>query len=239
MNTTTLLPSLLALGWAGALTMHAAPASALAGATPTPPHTGPVIVHDISYQGRLSDTEARFMATLNIESTNQVETILPLFQGDIAVSAESHPPLDQVPAALKLPDGNTLPEGLRLLRSGRAYHLAVAQPGKYNLKLEVLAKVTKTDPWRQVNFSGPAATLGKLEARVAGNGVELELLAGTALPRATNAAGNTPGLPIDAVRATPVRVSGVPSPRMRPVHHSPLHCSSCRRWPLRNARSPA
>ena len=63
--------------------------------------------------------------------------------------------------------------------------------------------------------------------------------AGTALPRATNAAGNTPGLPIDAVRATPVRVSGVPSPRMRPVHHSPLHCSSCRRCPLRNARSPA
>ena len=183
MKTTTLLPSLLALGWAGALTMHAAPASALAGATPTPPHTGPVIVHDITYQGRLSDTEARFMATLNIESTNQVETILPLFQGDIAVSAESHPPLDQVPAALKLPAGNTLPEGLRLLRSGRSYHLAVAQPGKYNLKLEVLAKVTKTDPWRQVNFSGPAATLGKLEARVAGNGVELELLAGTALPR--------------------------------------------------------
>ena len=132
----------------------------------TPPKPGPVVVHAIHYTGALSEQKASFTAALSLECTNQVETVLQLFTGDIAVTAKQ------------------LPEGLRLARSGKGYLLAVTQPGEYDVELDILAKIKKTDPLRQVDFTGPAATIGGIDAAVAGNGLELELLSGTAKPRA-------------------------------------------------------
>jgi len=142
------------------------PGSALGAKTPTPPKRGPVVVHRAIYAGTLSEKEARFTADLELECTNTVETVLPLFQGDIAVSAMA------------------LPAGLRLERTSKGYLLAVGKPGEYNVKFNILAKIAKSDPWRQIGFTGPAATIGSVRAEVAGNGMELELLSGTAQPRA-------------------------------------------------------
>ena len=142
------------------------PPSALGGKTPSPPKRGPVVVHRIQYTGTLSENKASFLATLSLECTNKVETVLPLFTGDIAVTVEEK-----------------LPEGLRLERSGKGYLLSVSKPGEHTVKLKILAKITKADPWRQIVFTGPAATIGSVSAEVAGNGMELELLSGTAQPR--------------------------------------------------------
>mgnify|MGYP001465793312 CR=1 FL=1 len=56
-----------------------------AAAPPTPPKTGPVVVHEIRYTGQLTDDAATFTAALKVESTNTVATALTLFQGELAV----------------------------------------------------------------------------------------------------------------------------------------------------------
>ena len=151
-------------------TLHAA------AAPPTPPKTGPVVVHEIRYTGKLTDDAATFTAALKVESTNTVATALTLFQGELAIIDPK------------------LPAGLRLARIRDGYQLIVEKPGQYNLTLNLLpritkdTKTTKADPWRQINFTGPPATIGALTATVAGNGQELELLSGTPLPRAGNKA---------------------------------------------------
>ncbi len=147
------------------LTAQEPPVSVLGAAVPNPPLRGPVIVHKLQYTGTLSEKEARFVAVLQVECTNKVETVLPLFSGDIAVF------------------GTNLPAGLRLDRAGKGYLLAVTQPGEYQLQLEILARIKETDPLREIDFSGPTATISTLNAQVAGNGLELEMLAGTAQPR--------------------------------------------------------
>ena len=73
------------------------PPSALGGKAPSPPKRGPVVVHRIQYTGTLSEKKASFLATPSLECTNKVETVLPLFTGDIAVTVEE-----------KLPEGPRL-----------------------------------------------------------------------------------------------------------------------------------
>ncbi|HIL24883.1 MAG TPA: hypothetical protein EYG19_05735, partial [Verrucomicrobia bacterium] len=145
-------------------TLHAA------AAPPTPPKTGPVVVHEIRYTGKLTDDAATFTAALKVESTNTVATALTLFQGELAVIDPK------------------LPDGLRLARIRDGYQLIIEKPGQYNLSLNLLPRITKKDPWRQITFTGPPATIGALTATVAGNGQELELLSGTPLPRTGNKA---------------------------------------------------
>jgi hypothetical protein len=142
------------------------PRSALGDKTPNPPKLEPVVVHKIQYTGTLSEKKASFLVRLSLECTNKVETVLPLLTGDIAVT------------------DSKLPEGLRLDRSGKGYLLLVSKPGEYEVELNILAKITKADPWRKVEFTGPAATIGGVNAEVAGNGMELELLSGIPQPRA-------------------------------------------------------
>ncbi|MBC8324664.1 MAG: toxin-antitoxin system YwqK family antitoxin [Verrucomicrobia subdivision 3 bacterium] len=139
-------------------------------APPTPPKTGPVIVHEIRYTGQLTDDAASFTAALKIESTNTVATALTLFQGELAIIDPK------------------LPSGLRLGRIQDGYQLIVEKPGQYNLSLSLLPRITKKDPLRQIDFTGPPATIAALTAAVAGNGQELELLSGTPLPRTGNKA---------------------------------------------------
>ena len=157
---------LLSLVFLHSLLIAQEPPSALGNKIPNPPKRGPVVVHKVQYTGTLSEKKASFLGTLSLECTNKVETVLPLLTGDIAVT------------------GSKLPEGLRLERSGKGYLLSVNKPGEYVVELNILAKITKADPWRKVEFTGPAATIGGVIAQVAGNGMELELLSGTPQPRA-------------------------------------------------------
>lgn len=131
----------------------------------TPPKLGPVEVHAAHYQAQLSNEAARFTAKFTLECTNRVATPLPLFEGELAVLNPA------------------LPEGLRLARLTKGYQIIVEQPGRYEVQLELLARITETAPWRSVSFTGPSATIGTLTAKAEDEHTELELLSGTPLPR--------------------------------------------------------
>ena len=122
-----------------------------------------LVIREIRYDGNVNDNEARFNAEVQIESFTTNEISAPLFQGDVAVSAKS------------------LPAGVRLIRAGDEYDLWVNAPGAYDLKLEVAAKITRAEPWNQISFKGPAAAIASIRAQAAGDGIEMQLLGGTAL----------------------------------------------------------
>lgn len=126
-----------------------------------------VTIHTVRFEGTLAESEARFATTLDVESTATRDRVLPLFSGNVAVIA--------APGAF--------PEGLRLIRTGQEYHLVITKPGRYQAKFELAAKVTKTEPWRSVNFTAPAAAIASITAQAAG-AMEVQLLSGTAQPGA-------------------------------------------------------
>lgn len=134
-----------------------------------------LIVREVRYDGKVTDTEARFTATVDVESltTNEVSAIL--FQGDVAVFAP------ELPAGIRLTrESAEQPRNSNAVilspRSG-TYRLHCAKPGVHTLKLEVIARITKAEPWNQIFFNGPPAATASLKAE--GNtGVEVELLSG-------------------------------------------------------------
>ena len=122
-----------------------------------------LVIREIRYDGKVSDNEARFSAAVQIESFTTNEITAPLFQGDVAVAAGS------------------LPAGVRITRAGNQYNLWVSAPGAYDLQLEVSAKITRAEPWNQISFQGPPAAIASIRAQAAGEGIEMQLLSGTAL----------------------------------------------------------
>src|SRR5215831_10606549 len=125
-----------------------------------PPVPGAAIVfQQISYDGRLSDSEARFLVDLSLESTGP--TRAPLFDGELAIA----PP--------------RLPNGLRMERQGNHYELIAAKAGRFILPLEIVVKVKRAEPWSEITFKGPAAAIASVNAKADGGDVELQLLTGT------------------------------------------------------------
>jgi len=122
-----------------------------------------LVIREIRYDGKVSDSEARFSAEAQIESFTTNEIAAPLFQGDVAVEAGS------------------LPAGVRITRADDQYYLWVSAPGAYDLKMQVSAKITRAEPWNQITFQGPPAAIASIRAQAAGEGVEMQLLSGTAL----------------------------------------------------------
>ncbi|MBI3191234.1 MAG: hypothetical protein HYZ36_01110, partial [Pedosphaera parvula] len=108
-----------------------------------------LIFREVRYDGKVSDTEARFNVSLNVESLTTNVISAPLFDGDVAVIAP------------------TLPDGLRLVSGPRQFHLFAAKPGKYILKLDVVARITRAEPWNQISFTGPAAAISAFNAQAA------------------------------------------------------------------------
>ena len=78
----------------------------------TPPKLGPVEVHAVHYDAKLSNEAAQFTAKLTLECTNRVATPLPLFEGELAVVNPN------------------LPEGLRLARLAKGYQIIVEKAGR-------------------------------------------------------------------------------------------------------------
>ena len=120
-----------------------------------------LIFREIRYHGKVSDTEARFAVDVQAESMTTNEISAPLFDGDVAVLA---------------PD---LPEGLRIVSSAKRYRLVCTMPGTYQFKLEVVAKITKAEPWNQISFTGPNVAIASVTIQAATPGVEMQLLSGT------------------------------------------------------------
>src|SRR5262245_1349560 len=79
-----------------------------------------LLLREIRYDGKLTDSQAKFVVDIDAESPGKSEASIPLFDGDLTV----------MPAKL--------PPGLRLVREGRQYRLVASKPGRYKFKLEVI-----------------------------------------------------------------------------------------------------
>ncbi len=140
-----------------------------------PPATTNLLFREIRYEGKVSDAEARFAVSLTVESLTTNEISAPLFEGDLALASP------------------VLPSGLRIVRSGPQTRLFCSAPGIYSLKLDVIARITRAEPWNQISFTGPPAAISSVSAAATTAGVELQLLSGTQTIRGTTTAGNAPG----------------------------------------------
>ncbi|MEN9574713.1 MAG: hypothetical protein RL514_2568 [Verrucomicrobiota bacterium] len=147
-------------------------------ATLPPPATYTnLIVREVRYEGKVTDSEARFTATVEVESLTTNEVSAVLFQGDVAVFAP------ELPAGIRLTRESaerTLGKAVSISPRSGTYRLHCAKSGVHTLKLEVIARITKAEPWNHISFNGPPASVASL--KVEGNaGVELELLNGALL----------------------------------------------------------
>jgi type II secretory pathway pseudopilin PulG len=126
-----------------------------------PPST--LAVREIHYDGKLTDDEARFTLAIEAETTMPGENSAQLLEGDVAI----------------LP--GKLPDQLKIVREGNRYLLIAARPGQYKFKLEIVAKIQRDDPWNQISFTGPMATIASVTAQAASADTEVQLLNGTLL----------------------------------------------------------
>jgi prepilin-type processing-associated H-X9-DG protein len=127
-------------------------------ATPAKPE---IVVREIRYDGQLSDVEARFTVNVDLDVTGPGEAVAPLFEGPIAVSMTA------------------LPRNLRLVREGNRFQLLATREGHYRFKLDLVAHITRREPWNQVSFTGPETAIGSVSAQAHGAALDLELLTGT------------------------------------------------------------
>src|SRR5438034_9306124 len=125
--------------------------------------TADLLLREVHYDGKMTDTQATFTLDIDAESLGKSESSITLFDGDVAL----------MPAKL--------PSGLRMVREGRQYRLVASKPGRYKFKLELVAKIARAEPWNEVSFVGPDDGIASVTAQAGGTGVEVQLLSGTAL----------------------------------------------------------
>ncbi|MBI5801701.1 MAG: hypothetical protein HZA92_13390 [Verrucomicrobia bacterium] len=153
-------------------------------ALPPPATYTNLIVREVRYEGKVTDSEARFTATVEVESLTTNEVSAVLFQGDVAVFAP------ELPAGIRLSRMATWAATAKSRVDRPYYSLHCTKPGVHTLKLEVIARITKAEPWNQIAFNGPPASVASL--KVEGNtGVELELLNGALLEGETAKASSS------------------------------------------------
>ncbi len=122
-----------------------------------------LLFRSIAYAGHVTDTEARFTVNFEVESLTTNEISAPLFEGDVALLAAK------------------LPEALRIVSSAGKARLFCAVPGTYAMALDLVAKITRAEPWNQISFIGPVSPIASVQAEAAEVGIEMQLLSGTQL----------------------------------------------------------
>ena len=142
---------------------------------PEPASTN-LVFRDLQYDGRVSDTEARFIVAFDVESRTTNELSATLFEGDVALT------------------NMKLPAGLRLVARNRQTRLFCAVPGLHHVELELLARITRAEPWNQIAFTGPPVAIASVSATAAAPGIEIQLLSGTPLETEPQAASHIRGL---------------------------------------------
>jgi hypothetical protein len=120
-------------------------------------------VGEIHYAARLADDEARFTLDLAAEAAGAGESSMKILEGDVAVL----PP--------------KLPDTLKIVRDGNRYFLVASRAGHFKFSLDVVAKIQHDEPWNQVSFTGPVATIASVIAQADGTNTEVQLLNGTLL----------------------------------------------------------
>jgi type II secretory pathway pseudopilin PulG len=135
--------------------------SLVAAGKPVPTSAGDFAVREIHYAARLADDEARL--TLDLEADATGASSVKILEGDVAV----------LPAKL--------PDALKIVRDKNSYLLVASRAGHFKLSLEVVAKIQRAEPWNQISFTCPAATIASVTAQAGGTNTEVQLLAGTLL----------------------------------------------------------
>ena len=130
---------------------------------PVSPPANDLAIRAIHYNGKLADDEARFTLDIAAEASGMGESSAKLLEGDVAI----------------LP--GKLPDQLKIIREGNRYLLVASHPGQFKFKLEVVAKIQHAEPWNQISFTGPVATIASVTAQAAGADTEVQLLTGTLL----------------------------------------------------------
>src|SRR3989442_4491182 len=125
--------------------------------------TADLLLREVHYDGKLTETQARFIVDIDAELLGKSESSITLFDGDVALMPSK------------------LPSGWRMVREGRQYRLVASKPGRNKFKLELVAKIARAEPWNEVSFLGPDAGITSVTAQAGGTGVEVQLLSGTAL----------------------------------------------------------
>ena len=148
-----------------------------AGLPAAAPASTNLLFREIRYEGKVSDTEARFAVAFDVESLTTNEISAPLFEGDVALVSPE------------------LPEALRIVSRGRQTRLFCIAPGSYAVKVELIAKITKAEPWNQISFVGPPAAIASVTAQASTPGVEMQLLSGTQVSAGGTPAGLAGGTP--------------------------------------------
>ena len=138
--------------------------NSIAPAKPVP--VNDLVIQEIRYTGRLTDDEARFTLDITATARGAGESSVKILEGDVAI----------------LP--GKLPDALKIVREGNRYLLVAARPGQFKFKLEVVAKIQRAEPWNQISFTGPVATITTVTAQAAGADTEVQLLNGTLLDTA-------------------------------------------------------
>ena len=70
-----------------------------------------LLLREVHYDGKLTDSQARFSVDIDAESLGKSETSITLFDGDVAVMQAK------------------LPSNLRMVRRGRQYRMIASEPG--------------------------------------------------------------------------------------------------------------
>ena len=141
-----------------------------------PAPAGGLTVREIHYAATLSDDEARFTLDIAAEAAGAGESSVKLLEGDVAI----------------LP--GKLPDPLKIVREGSRYLLVASRAGEFKFKLDVVARIQRAEPWNQISFTGPAATIASVTAQAAGTNTEVQLLNGTLLESAkTNGVSHVTG----------------------------------------------
>lgn len=148
-----------------------------------------LLFRSIHYAGRVSDTEARFTVNFEVESLATNEISAPLFDGDVALLAPK------------------LPDALRIVSGAGRSRLICTAAGVYPVTLDLVAKITRAEPWNQITFTGPAAPISTVKAEASEPGVEMQLLSGTQIDPDKKAASVVNGL-LGADRVLSLRWQG-------------------------------
>lgn len=122
-----------------------------------------ILFRSVAYDGRLGSGSARFAVSIEAESRSTNELAATVFEGRLALLEPKLPP------------------GWRVVRQGGAFVLHTAVPGSNRLDFELVAKVTREEPWDQTEFFGPPAAIATVTAQGADTNLDLQLLSGTAV----------------------------------------------------------
>jgi len=161
----------------------------VAGPTAPAPASTNLLFREIRYEGKVSDAEARFAVAFDVESMTTNEISAPLFEGDVALVSPQ------------------LPDALRIVSRGRQTRLFCTAAGSYPVKLDLIARITKAEPWNQISFTGPPAAIASVTATASAPGVEMQLLSGTQLEPEKKATSKVSGF-LGADRTLTMRWQG-------------------------------